>query len=193
MPVEETSAFLEELKHTLYDSVTLCGSFSRAELFRTPFGINSKTLADTNMSSRGLLPAHRFIATRIRMELLGISPEDRARVERSYLLEFIINCKIYWQGPVSTLLLEDRLRQSIALLSDEKGRALTKYLDRSLRNGFLHHLRNGFLNLGGTTPTVLSPHEQFFVIISDPSGPHLISKTFTARVFLDGTLYRPAN
>lgn len=180
MPI--LNGYLEELKQSLYDTVTLPtnGWVSPCKLFWVPMGQGGKTIADTNMYQSSMLPPpQRFIIRRIRMEVFGASTEALACLQRSCLVELFIGCKLYWRGPASTLLLEDRLRKALKDIGRTKRRKVEKYLDRCLQ-------------LGLTTPTVIGIQQPFEVRLSFEQF-FFPCQNISIRVFLDGTLFRPVN
>lgn len=175
---------MEELKQSLYDTVKLdkAALFVSSKFFDIPVS-GLKTFADTNMVCSRMLPHLQcFIIRRIRMEVLGGTAGDLAWLQRCCSLQLVIGTKIYWQGAASTLLLENWLRRGLKDIGRTKRRKVEQYLDRSLRNGFLH--------LGGTTPIVIEQKQDFLVEVF--CTPYLFpSQKISIRVFLDGTLFRP--
>lgn len=120
---------------------------------------------------------HTFIARRLRMEIIECCPEDLPNLRRC-LIRLTLGNRSYWNGPASSLLLEDWLRRELRNIKKGRNRRIDKYLDRVLVS-----------SLGGLEPMYACPADQILVDLN-PDHSFTLSGNLSVRFFLEGIEYR---
>jgi hypothetical protein len=114
------------------------------------------------------------------MEVLEGADQDISSL-KSFTVKFCISNRAYYEGPASTLLLEDWLRKELASLRECTTEEIDAHLDRALINGHLA--------LGALDSVAINFGERFSVTVA----PHKVielHKPLSFRVFLEGPYFR---
>lgn len=125
----------------------------------------------------------RFFFRRIEVEVLNASEEDLNKFKRHTLIEVIIGYRVYWSGPPSRLLLEDKLQKAFKRLEKGKKKIVAHVLNDALRDGVL--------SFGDQEPCVITPCDHFQVQVSATTPHFKFAHAFAIRFVLDGVQARP--
>lgn len=125
-----------------------------------------------------------FLGNRIRMEILSASPGDVDWLKRYGMVKLEMGSRNYYDGPLSSLLLEDWLRKAVEKISAESGNAIREYLNDVLVEGRLQ------LGAIEQEAFMIETLQAFKVLIfSEPIIS--LSDPVQLRVILDGPAFRP--
>lgn len=127
----------------------------------------------------------RFVFRRIEVEVLNAAEEDLNKFKRHSLVEVIIGYRVYWSGPPSRLLLEDKLQKAFKRLEKGKKKIAVRVLNDALRDGVL--------SFGDQEPCVITPCDHFQVQVSATIPKFRVAHDFAIRLVLDGVQARGVN
>lgn len=180
---------LNTLDQPLYDSVRIPAAATTAvTFFTTPLGqagtafaaAGNKTLADTNMTNAGILPAPQRFEVKALAFRVGASTTigDLRLIMDTGVFNFVVGSKSFLQCPATYI------PAAMGLWASGAGAAVG--LDTVLANGFPDPRACRVLS----EPIMLSQTENFSVTLSWPVAAITLVAATPVQLFLLGTLYR---
>lgn len=125
----------------------------------------------------------RFVFRRIEVEVLNAAEEDLNKFKRHALIEVIIGYRVYWSGPPSRLLLEDKLLKTFKHLEKGKKKIIARVLSEALKDGVI--------SFGDQESCVVTPCDHFQVQVTATIPHFKFAHDFAIRLVLDGVKARP--
>lgn len=180
---------LNTIDQPLYDSVRLAAAaVSRVTFFAVPQGqpgtafaaAGNKTLADTNLTNAGILPApQRFTVKALAFRVgASVTVGDLKLIMDSSVFELTVGSKVFLQCPASYL------TAGMGLWASGAGAAVG--LDTVLQNGIADPRALRVLD----QPIMIDQQQNFSVTLSWPVAAVTIVAATPVQLFMLGTLYR---
>lgn len=182
MPV--VKGYHESIAQSFYDTLRLGKgqTFDRFEMFQQATS-EKENFGDTNMMLPGrVVFGYTFVARRLWIELLHACPEDLSALKSDCTVYLLVNNTTYFRMPASVLVLENTFSKIIQAIQKKKLRVGRRFQEATTT------LQLGLL----VEPITIDAFQSFSVRVST-SNPIVLVDKFAARMFCEGSLYRPVH